>query len=192
MKNRHIIFLIATVVATGGLLFGFDTGVISGAIPFLQSDWGIDKNDVEWITAAGLLGAMLGAVCCGRLSDIFGRRKIILVSAVIFAVGALWSGLATDLTSLVFSRLFLGIAIGVASFTVFSGSIFCNTFLHSFNRPLLNSHRGVSGTKHIPTSNTKAGTTPAQNIHLQQSNLFSSAQKVSDMYESKIPIVTIN
>jgi hypothetical protein len=65
MKNRHIIFLIATVVATGGLLFGFDTGVISGAIPFLQSDWGIDNNDVEWITAAGLLGAMLGAVCCG-------------------------------------------------------------------------------------------------------------------------------
>ena len=60
MKNRHIIFLIATVVATGGLLFGFDTGVISGAIPFLQSDWGIDNNDVEWITAAGLLGAMLG------------------------------------------------------------------------------------------------------------------------------------
>ena len=102
MKNRHIIFLIATVVATGGLLFGFDTGVISGAIPFLQSDWGIDNNDVEWITAAGLLGAMLGAVCCGRLSDIFGRRKIILVSAVIFAVGALWSGLATDLPSLVF------------------------------------------------------------------------------------------
>ena len=100
------------------MLFGFDTGVISGAIPFLQSDWGIDNNDVEWITAAGLLGAMLGAVCCGRLSDIFGRRKIILVSAVIFAVGALWSGLATDLTSLVFSRLFLGIAIGVASFTV--------------------------------------------------------------------------
>lgn len=60
MKNRHIIFLIATVVATGGLLFGFDTGVISGAIPFLQADWGIDNNDVEWITAAGLLGAMLG------------------------------------------------------------------------------------------------------------------------------------
>lgn len=93
MKNRHIIFLIATVVATGGLLFGFDTGVISGAIPFLQSDWGIDNNDVEWITAAGLLGAMLGAVCCGRLSDIFGRRKIILVSAVIFALIAFCAGL---------------------------------------------------------------------------------------------------
>ena len=75
MKNRHIIFLIATVVATGGLLFGFDTGVISGAIPFLQSDWGIDNNDVEWITAAGLLGAMLGAVCCGRLSDILKKKN---------------------------------------------------------------------------------------------------------------------
>ena len=70
MKNRHIIFLIATVVATGGLLFGFDTGVISGAIPFLQSDWGIDNNDVEWITAAGLLGAMLGA---DSRSSVMGR-----------------------------------------------------------------------------------------------------------------------
>ena len=62
MKNRHIIFLIATVVATGGLLFGFDTGVISGAIPFLQADWGIDNNDVEWITAAGLLGSYVGGL----------------------------------------------------------------------------------------------------------------------------------
>lgn len=119
MKNRHIIFLIATVVATGGLLFGFDTGVISGAIPFLQSDWGIDNNDVEWITAAGLLGAMLGAVCCGRLSDIFGRRKIILVSAVIFAVGALWSGLATDLTS-------LGFFSSVSWYSYRCGIIYCS------------------------------------------------------------------
>ena len=85
------------------MLFGFDTGVISGADSISSVRLGgIDNNDVEWITAAGLLGAMLGAVCCGRLSDIFGRRKIILVSAVIFAVGALWSGLATDLTSLDF------------------------------------------------------------------------------------------
>ena len=78
MKNRHIIFLIATVVATGGLLFGFDTGVISGAIPFLQSDWGIDNNDVEWITAAGLLGAMLGAVIhsTSLLSIQIGRAHV--------------------------------------------------------------------------------------------------------------------
>ncbi|WP_300704460.1 sugar porter family MFS transporter [Bacteroides sp.] len=118
MKNKHIIVLITTVVATGGLLFGFDTGVISGAIPFLQADWRIDNGDIEWITAAGLLGAMLGALGGGRMSDVFGRKKIILVSAVIFAVGALWSGLATSLISLILSRLFLGIAIGVASFTV--------------------------------------------------------------------------
>lgn len=113
-----MIVLIATVVATGGLLFGFDTGVISGAIPFLQTDWKIDNNDIEWITAAGLLGAMLGAIGCGRMSDVFGRKRMILVSAVIFTAGALWSGMAGNLVSLILSRLFLGVAIGVASFTV--------------------------------------------------------------------------
>ena len=59
MKNRHIIFLIATVVATGGLLFGFDTGVISGAIPFLQSDWGIDNGG--WFVGSYVGGCMLWA-----------------------------------------------------------------------------------------------------------------------------------
>lgn len=118
MRNKHMIVLISMVVATGGLLFGFDTGVISGVIPFLQTDWKIDNNDIEWITAAGLLGAMLGAIGCGRMSDVFGRKKMILVSAVIFTAGALWSGLACNLISLILSRLFLGVAIGVASFTV--------------------------------------------------------------------------
>lgn len=118
MRNKHIISLIATVVATGGLLFGFDTGVISGAIPFLQADWNISDNDIEWITASGLFGAILGTACCGRMSDIFGRRIIILASAIIFTIGALWSGLASDLASLICSRLFLGTAIGIASFTV--------------------------------------------------------------------------
>ncbi|MCO7114283.1 MFS transporter [Bacteroides uniformis] len=71
------------------------------------------------MTAAGLLGAMLGAVCCGRLSDIFGRRKNHIGFCCDICSGSVMvEGLATDLTSLVFSRLFLGIAIGVASFTV--------------------------------------------------------------------------
>ena len=113
-----LIYVIAIIAATGGLLFGFDTGVISGAIPFFQKDFGIDNGMVEQITSAGLLGAILGALFCGKLTDRVGRRKVILASAGIFAVGAVWSGIAADAWNLVLARLFLGVAIGVSSFAV--------------------------------------------------------------------------
>lgn len=73
---------------------------------------------VELITSAGVLGAILGALFCGKLTDRLGRRKVILASAVIFAVGAVWSGIAADAWNLVLARLFLGVAIGVSSFAV--------------------------------------------------------------------------
>lgn len=113
-----LIYVIALIAATGGLLFGFDTGVISGAIPFFQKDFGVDNSMIEIVTTAGLLGAILGALFCGRITDRLGRKKVILASAVIFAIGAVWSGLAPDIWHLLLSRLFLGIAIGVSSFVV--------------------------------------------------------------------------
>lgn len=113
-----MIYVIAIVAAMGGLLFGFDTGVISGAIPFFQKDFGIDDSMVEVVTSSGLLGAILGALCCGKLTDRIGRRKVILTSAVIFAIGALWSGWAPDIYHLIAARLFLGVAIGISSFAV--------------------------------------------------------------------------
>lgn len=116
--NKNLIYVIALVAATGGLLFGFDTGVISGAIPFFQKDFGIDDHAVELVTSSGLAGAILGALFCGKLTDRLGRKKIILASAVVFAIGALWAGLAPDIRHLIFSRLFLGVAIGVSSFAV--------------------------------------------------------------------------
>lgn len=108
--------MIAIVAAMGGLLFGFDTGVISGAIPFFQKDFGIDDSMVEVVTSSGLLGAILGALCCGKLTDRIGRRKVILTSAVIFAFGALGSGWAPGIYHLIVARLFLGVAIGISSF----------------------------------------------------------------------------
>ena len=116
--NKNLIYVIAVIAATGGLLFGFDTGVISGAIPFFQQDFGIGDDMVEVVTASGLIGAILGALFCGKITDRLGRKKVILASAVIFAVGALWSGFAPDIYHLIFSRLFLGVAIGVSSFAV--------------------------------------------------------------------------
>ncbi len=116
--NSKLVYIIAVIAATGGLLFGFDTGVISGAIPFFQKDFDIDNNMIEIITASGLCGAILGALFCGRVTDVLGRKKVILASSVIFAIGALWSGIAPDVYHLIASRLFLGIAIGISSFAV--------------------------------------------------------------------------
>jgi MFS family permease len=117
MKNIPV-YIIAVIAATGGLLFGFDTGVISGAIPFFQEDFGIDNSAVELITSSGLVGCILGALFCGKVTDRLGRKKVILAAGLIFAAGALWSGLAADIYSLLAARLFLGVAIGVSSFAV--------------------------------------------------------------------------
>ncbi|MDR1600972.1 MAG: sugar porter family MFS transporter [Tannerella sp.] len=116
--NKLLVYFTATTAATGGLLFGFDTGVISGAIPYFQPYFNIGDSAVESITTAGLAGAIVGALFCGRITDLLGRRAVILASAVIFAVGALWSGLAASPAQLIAARLFLGIAIGVSSFAV--------------------------------------------------------------------------
>ncbi|MFA6884701.1 MAG: sugar porter family MFS transporter [Paludibacteraceae bacterium] len=116
MYNKNFVWIIAAIAATGGLLFGFDTGVISGAIPFLRSDFVLSDNQVENLTAFGLIGAVIGALICGRITDILGRRKVILASAFVFATGALWSGFAPNIAQLLISRLYLGLAIGVSSF----------------------------------------------------------------------------
>ena len=117
-QNKKLVVVIATIAATGGLLFGFDTGVISGAIPFFQKAFGISDSWVEIITTAGLVGAVIGALFSGRIADVVGRKKVILVSAIIFIIGAIWSGISSGPVMLVFARLFLGVAIGTSSFAV--------------------------------------------------------------------------
>ncbi|MFZ5942444.1 MAG: sugar porter family MFS transporter [Bacteroidota bacterium] len=117
-QNKALVVVIAAIAATGGLLFGFDTGVISGAKQFFRQLWELSDKQVEWITTAGLIGAIAGAAFSGRLTDRLGRRVVILASAVIFGVGAIWTGAAGSPTSLFIGRLFLGIAIGVSSYTV--------------------------------------------------------------------------
>lgn len=117
-QNITLVIIIAAIASTGGLLFGFDTGVISGAIPFLQQDFGLKDNQIENITAFGLIGAVMGALIGGRLADILGRKKVIISAAIIFATGALWSGFSPNPTQLLISRFYIGVAIGVSSFAV--------------------------------------------------------------------------
>lgn len=117
-QNKGLVVVIASIAATGGLLFGFDTGVISGAIPFLQDYFELTDSQVENITALGLIGAVVGALVTGTLTDYLGRRKVILASAFVFATGAIWTGLAPTVPQLMISRFYLGLAIGVSSFAV--------------------------------------------------------------------------
>jgi sugar porter (SP) family MFS transporter len=117
-SNKSVVVVIASIAATGGLLFGFDTGVISGAIPFLQDFFELTDAQVENVTALGLIGAVMGALFTGRITDYLGRKKVILASAFIFATGAIWTGLAPTVPQLMVSRFYLGLAIGVSSFAV--------------------------------------------------------------------------
>lgn len=107
----------ASIAATGGLLFGFDTGVISGALPFMQSDLNISESEVENITTFALIGAMVGALVSGYVSDLIGRKRIILVAAIIFLFGSIGCGMANGVSGLMAARIFLGVGIGVASFS---------------------------------------------------------------------------
>lgn len=103
--------------ALGGLLFGYDTGVISGAMLFIGKELGIQAGSFEdgFITASVLLGAILGAAIIGPMSDKFGRKKLLLTAAIIFFVGALGSGIGLNYGMLVSSRVVLGVAVGAAS-----------------------------------------------------------------------------
>jgi SP family galactose:H+ symporter-like MFS transporter len=117
-KRKGLIITIATIAATGGLLFGFDTGVISGALNFLRDGWNLTAGQLEIVTTAVLIGAVFGAASSGRITDILGRKKVIIFTAVLFALGAIGTGLAPSISLLITGRIIIGIAIGIASFSV--------------------------------------------------------------------------
>lgn len=104
--------------AFGGILFGYDIGVMTGALPFLQKDWHLtDAGTIGWITSTLMLGAILGGALAGQLSDRLGRRRMILASSFIFAVGAIMAGVSPNngVVWLLIARFLLGLAVGAAS-----------------------------------------------------------------------------
>jgi MFS transporter, SP family, galactose:H+ symporter len=114
----RFVVLSAAVAAIGGSLFGYDTGVISGAILFIRPAFNLGTTQVELVVSAVLIGATIGAIASARVTDAFGRRAVLVGAAVSFAVGAIGSALSPNVVVLVCARLLVGLAIGVASYAV--------------------------------------------------------------------------
>ena len=104
--------------ALGGVLFGYDTGVISGALLFIPNDFKLTPFLQGAIVAGLLLGAMIGAAFAGRLSDRLGRRRLIIIAAVVFTGGALLAAFAPTVWVLIAARVIIGLAVGSAALVV--------------------------------------------------------------------------
>jgi sugar porter (SP) family MFS transporter len=109
--------LVCIVAALAGLLFGYDTGVISGAIGPLEQRFALSPRGVGWVASCALLGCIFGAASAGTISDRFGRKKLLVISAVLFLVSALGTALPRNLTEFIIFRFIGGLGVGAASIT---------------------------------------------------------------------------
>lgn len=114
-KNNVYLILITIAAALGGLLFGFDTAVISGAAPFIKSYFNLDNIMLGWAVSSLLVGCVCGVIASGKPSDVFGRKKTLLIAALLFFISAIGSALSEHLNIFIIFRFFGGIAVGTAS-----------------------------------------------------------------------------
>jgi sugar porter (SP) family MFS transporter len=109
------VWLVCLIATLGGLLFGYDTAVISGVIGYLTTHFELNAIQMGWAVACTLIGCILGASTAGMLSDRFGRKRILIVSAVLFVASAVWSALPRNLAEFVVARMMGGFGVGMAS-----------------------------------------------------------------------------
>ena len=114
--NLGYVWLISSVAAMGGLLFGWDWVVIGGAKPFFQRYFDLTSEaQIGWANSCALIGCLFGSLAAGALSDKFGRKRLLILAAVIFAVTSLGNALAHNFTVFIAWRMLGGVAIGLAS-----------------------------------------------------------------------------
>ena len=116
MSGKHLVYLATSISALGGLLFGYDIGIISGAILFIKKDFSLSPSLEEIVVSSVLLGSLVGAGAGGTLADRLGRRRLLIVTAIVFGLGAIGAALAPDTAWLITARFVAGTAIGIASF----------------------------------------------------------------------------
>ena len=116
--KHFLLYVIAGVASLGGLLSGFDTGVISGALLFINDTWPLTTLEQGWVVSSALVGAVVGAAVNGVLADVYGRKKVIIATGTIFAIGSILCGFATSVSWLIAGRMILGLAIGMVNFVI--------------------------------------------------------------------------
>jgi MFS transporter, SP family, arabinose:H+ symporter len=112
---KGYVILISIVAAFGGLLFGFDTAVISGTINFIQPYFGLSEVGLGWTVSSLLFGCIIGVSIAGKAGDHYGRKKVLMLAAALFFISALGSALSHHLFYFVCYRIIGGIGVGVAS-----------------------------------------------------------------------------
>jgi sugar porter (SP) family MFS transporter len=115
LKNTRKLYLYTFVAALGGLLFGFDTAVINGAIPFFSDFFQLNDTMKGWSVSSALIGCVVGALFVGRPGDHFGRRNVLKFLGLLFLISAVGTGVATELWIFIFFRFIGGLAVGGAS-----------------------------------------------------------------------------
>lgn len=119
LKKRHLsLYMVALVASLGGLLAGFDMGVISGALLFINETWTMNDLTKGWLVSSAIVGAVFGAASNGVLADLYGRKKIIIATALIFAIGSVICALAVSIHWLIFGRIIIGLAVGMVNFVI--------------------------------------------------------------------------
>lgn len=118
IQNSNYLVVITTVASLGGLLFGFDIAVISGVLPFVQKQFAFSAVQEGWFVSSALIGCIVGVAFSGELSDRFGRKKLLVLSAVLFFFSALGCTLMPSSFWIISARMVGGIGIGTASIIV--------------------------------------------------------------------------
>jgi len=113
--NTNFVIRVCLVAALGGLLFGYDTAVISGAIGFLRTKFDLDATQMGWAASSALVGCILGCIFAGVLSDWMGRKKTLILAAILFTISAVGSAVPRSFTEFIIFRMIGGIGVGSAS-----------------------------------------------------------------------------
>ncbi|OBZ90494.1 putative inositol transporter 3 [Choanephora cucurbitarum] len=116
-KTTYVYFLVFSVCLSG-FLFGYDTGVISGALQPLEKDFALSVHQKEWVVGSTTMGAVIGGFLAGLCSDKLGRKPLVLSAAVVFILGSILLSIATQYGTLVLGRLIVGFGVGMASMIV--------------------------------------------------------------------------